>query len=439
MSIFKAYDIRGLYPSEVNEKIIYNISRAFVDFIHCKKIVVGRDMRLSSPSLYNAVVKAITDQGCDVINVGIVSTPMFYYAVNKIKAGAGVMITASHNPGEYNGLKLVRAEAVPLNYDTGIKLIEEKVKNKDFKDVDDKGLISQAELLQDYINYVKTYASNVKDLKVVIDSGNGMAGKTIKKLLQEFPIKLISMYDELDGSFPNHEANPFKPETMKDLQAKVIEEKADVGFAFDGDADRMIMVDEKGNRVPGDITTALIAKKLLENNKGEKMMYDLRSTKSVPELIKKEGGVPLVSRIGHSFIKTRMKKEKVLFAGEMSGHYYFRDNFYTDSTAIPVVLILSLLAGENKKVSELTNNIMKYYHSGEINREVSDKKIVLKRVEEAYKDAKISRLDGITVEYDDWWFNLRESNTEPVIRLNLEADTKELMIKKRGEVLKLIH
>lgn len=439
MSIFQAYDIRGLYPSEINEKIIYRIGKAFMDFIRCRKVVVARDMRISSPSLFNALTEALLEQGAEIIDIGLSSTPMFYYAVNELEADAGLMITASHNPGKYNGLKMVKSKAVPLNADTGIKEIEKMVEARDFKDAEEKGSLKTENVLEKYVSYVKSFANNIKELKVVIDCGNGMAGKTIIPLLESFNIKLIPMYEELDGTFPNHDANPFDEENMKDLQKRVVKEKADIGFAFDGDVDRVVMVDEKGERIPGDITTALIAKKMLNKNKGAKIMYDLRSTKSVKKVIEDSGGKPLVSRVGHSFIKTRMKKEDVLFAGEMSGHYYFKDNFFTDSAAIPVVIILSLLSSEKKKLSELIKSFKKYYHTGEINREVKDKDAVIARIENAYKNGKTTHLDGITVEFKDWWFNLRKSNTEPLIRLNLEADSKELMEEKKKKILKLIY
>lgn len=438
MSIFKAYDVRGIYPLQINEKIVYNIGKAFVDVTKTKQVLIARDMRASGEKLYNALVKGVTEQGANVINIGLTSTPMFYYAVNKLNAETGIIITASHNPTEYNGLKLVRRGAEPISEKTGIEEIKKRVEDKDYKNVDREGKIRKADVVKDYIKYVKSYAEEIKDLKVVIDCGNGMAGKTITCLLKSYNIKLVSLYPELDGSFPNHEANPFKEENTKDLQKKVIEEKADIGFAFDGDADRVLIIDEKGRRVPGDITTALIAKQILSKSK-EKILYDLRSSKAVPKLIEDNGGTPVISRVGHSFIKETMRREDIAFAGELSGHYYFKNNFYTDSAAIPVVMILSLLTKEKKKVSELVKNIGKYYHSGEINYEVKDKKAVIKKVQEHYKDAKINHIDGVTIEYKNWWFNLRKSNTEPVIRLNLEADRKTLMKKKIKEVTKLIN
>lgn len=437
MTIFKPYDVRGVYPSEINEKIVYKIGRAFVTFLKCKKIVIARDMRLSSDSLHNALIKGFIDQGADVIDIGLASTPMFYYAVGKLEADGGIIITASHNPKQYNGLKFVKKGAAPINGGTGIQEIRHLVEGNDFLDVDKIGTITSKDLLNDYVNYVETYAKRIGGLKVVFDCANGMAGKTIIPLLNKFNIKSIGMYCELDGSFPNHEANPFKSDNTKLLQKRVIEEKADLGVAFDGDADRILLIDEKGNRVSGDILIALVAKDILCGRK-EKIMYDLRSSKAVAELIKEEGGIPLISRVGHSFIKAKMRKEDVFFAGELSGHYYFRDNYYTDSAAIALMFVLSLLTHEKKPLSELISDMQKYYHSGEISRNVKDKKEVIRILRDIYSKGKISNIDGLTVEFDKWWFNLRESNTEPLIRLNLEADNEELMNEKVEELLTFI-
>ena len=439
MTIFKAYDIRGKYPDEVDERIADKIGKAFAALFKPRVIVVGSDMRLSSDSLSESLINGLKNQGVKVVNVGLVSTPMFYYAVNKLSADAGVMVTASHNPKEYNGFKLVKKGAEPVNYDNGIMQVEKLVQENNFKGAKKAGTVTDADLLDDYVKYVESFADNVKGLKIVVDCGNGMAGKTIKKLLSNLGVDSVFLFDELDGSFPNHDANPFDERNTKFLQKKVLELKSDAGFAFDGDADRLLLVDEKGERVGGDTTTAVIARKILANHKGEKILFDLRSSKCVPEIIKNDNGVPVISRVGHSFIKQRMRDENIIFAGELSGHYYFRDNFYCDSAAIALMFILSLLAKIRKPVSEIIKGINKYYQSGEINKEVHDARAVLKRVEEHYSDAKIYRIDGVTVEYPEWWFNLRESNTEPVIRLNLEADTKGLMNKKLKEVLGLIY
>ncbi|PIU63729.1 phosphomannomutase/phosphoglucomutase, partial [archaeon CG07_land_8_20_14_0_80_38_8] len=330
MTIFKAYDIRGKYPDEVDERIADKIGKAFAALFKPRVIVVGSDMRLSSDSLSESLINGLKNQGVKVVNVGLVSTPMFYYAVNKLSADAGVMVTASHNPKEYNGFKLVKKGAEPVNYDNGIMQVEKLVQENNFKGAKKAGTVTDADLLDDYVKYVESFADNVKGLKIVVDCGNGMAGKTIKKLLSNLGVDSVFLFDELDGSFPNHDANPFDERNTKFLQKKVLELKSDAGFAFDGDADRLLLVDEKGERVGGDTTTAVIARKILANHKGEKILFDLRSSKCVPEIIKNDNGVPVISRVGHSFIKQRMRDENIIFAGELSGHYYFRDNFYCD-------------------------------------------------------------------------------------------------------------
>lgn len=438
MSIFKAYDIRGVYPEEINEKIIYKIGRAFVDFLNCKTVVLGRDIRLSSQKLFDALSKGITDQGADVINIGLSSTPMMYYAVHKLKAGGGLVITASHNPKEWNGLKLVREEAKALSGEEGIEDIERRVINNEFRDVDEHGKIIQKDIKNEYIEYVKSYAGNINDFKIVIDCGNGMAGNVIFELLKKLKIKHSALYSEMDGQFPNHTPDPLKEENMKELQKKVMELKSDVGFAFDGDVDRIMLVDEKGNRIPGDITTALIAKNILTKKKGIKIIYDIRASKSVRELIQKNGGTPIVWKAGHSIIKKKMRDEGIEFGGEKSGHYFYKENFYTDSALITMIYVLEMMQKERKKLSELVESINPYSASGEINFEIEDKQGTMKKVEQHYKDAQITHIDGVTIEYPDWWFNLRESNTEPLLRLNLEADSKELMKKKINEVKQLL-
>ncbi len=436
MTIFKAYDVRGRYPDEINEEIAYKIGRAYVELLKPKIVVVGRDMRLSSDKLFSALSKGIVDGGSTVLDVGLVSTPMFYYAVNLLKADGGVMITASHNPKEYNGFKFVKEKAIPISYDTGINEIERIVKDNRFGSVKEKGKVVQIDLLDSYVDYVLSFSNNIKRLKIVVDCSNGMAGLTVKKVLDRLDVDVIYLYDVLDGSFPNHEANPLKEENTVDLQQMVKLVGADAGFSFDGDADRILLVDEKGNRVRGDITTALIANELLKGRK-EKVLYDLRSTKALPELIKRLGGVPIVSRVGHSYIKAKMREESIAFGGELSGHYYFKDNFYTDSGVIALLYLLSYISNIDS-ISEEVKKLNKYFQSGEINIKVEDKDGALKKIEDSFRDGKISHIDGLTVEYSDWWFNLRKSNTEPYIRLNVEANSEELLNNKVNYLVKLL-
>lgn len=437
MAIFKAYDVRGVYPSELDENKAYKIGRAFVEFLKCKKVIIGRDMRVSSPSLHDSVIKGITESGADVIDIGLCSSPMMNFASATIEADGAMMITASHNPKEYNGFKFFRDHAIPISEVSGLKDIKSLADEAKFSDAEKKGTIEKIDIMEDYVKHVKNFADEIKGLKIVVDSGNGMSGLTAPKVLEGFDIEMVHMYPELDGSFPNHECNPMKEKNTADLQKKVIDENADLGIALDGDADRVVFIDENGERISSDLITALIAIQFLKKGK-QKILYDLRSSKSVKETIEENGGEAIMCRVGHSFIKAQLREEVAVFAGELSGHYYFKDNFFTDSGVIAMMMILNLLNSEKKKLSELVNPLRKYYSTGEINMEVNDKDKALEKAKEKYSDGKVFELDGVSVEYNNWWFNLRKSNTEPVIRLNLEADTKELMESKKKEVLDII-
>ncbi|MBW2977232.1 phosphomannomutase/phosphoglucomutase [Candidatus Woesearchaeota archaeon] len=435
--IFKAYDIRGIFPDQLNEDIAYNIGRAFVVFLDVKEVLVGRDGRLSSPQLFEALAKGITDQGANVVDIGLCSTPMFYFAAAKAKSS--IMVTASHNPKEYNGFKFCRENAIPISYDTGIKDVEEIVMKKEFPEAGEKGKITKKDVIGDFIKHNISFVKTDKKFKIVVDAGNGMGSFTFPKIFEKLSFEFIPMYCEMDFNFPNHEANPLKFETLKDLQKKVVEEKADLGLALDGDGDRCLLIDEKGNIISCDLTTALIGKQLLKTNPGARILYDLRSSKIVPEFVEANGGKATMCRVGHSFIKKQMRDEDALFAGELSGHFYYKDSFFTESSFATLAITLNMLAEENKQLSELIEPLKKYFQSGEINSEVDDKETKMKKLEEKYSDAeKILHLDGVSVYYKDWWFNVRASNTEPLLRLNLEADTKELMEEKRDEILKLI-
>ena len=435
--IFKAYDIRGIYPSELNEDIAYKIGRAFVQFLKTKQVIVGRDARISSPKLFKKLVKGITDQGADVLDIGLASTPMFYFAA--AKAQSGIMITASHNPKQYNGFKFCKNNAVPMSRDTGIKDIEELTQKNEFKEPIKKGIIIKKNIMQEFIHHNLCFIKTNKKFKIVVDAGNGMGSLTFPKIFEKLPFQFIPLYCDIDFNFPNHEPNPLKYETLKNLQKKVINEKADLGIALDGDSDRCILIDEKGNIINCDVLTALIGKELIKTNPEKKILYDLRSSKIVPKLIEQNKGYAVMCRVGHSFIKKQMREEEAVFAGELSGHFYYKDNFFTESSFITLAVILNLLTQENTQLSKLIQPLKKYFQSGEINSEVKDKKTKLKELENNYKDAeKTLHLDGLTIEYKNWWFNVRESNTEPLLRLNLEADSKELMEQKRDEILKII-
>ncbi|MBI1971040.1 phosphomannomutase/phosphoglucomutase [Candidatus Woesearchaeota archaeon] len=445
--IFKAYDIRGLYPEELNQDSAYRIGRALVCFLQCPHVVVGHDMRASSKPLSEALIKGITDQGADVTFIGLCSTPMLYFTAKT--AEAAIMITASHNPAQYNGFKFCRNNCIPISGDDGIKDLQALATNNTFPSSASKGRVTKKEVLQDYIQYNLSFLSplslRTKPLTIVVDTGNGMGGLTFPAVFKNIPsCKYIPLYHELDGNFPNHEANPIKEENLHDLQQAVLASHADLGIATDGDGDRCILVDENGKTVTADLMTALIAQYLLEKKKGQKnaaILYDLRASNIVPETILACGGTPVMSRVGHSFVKKLMREKKILFGGELAGHFYYQENEYTESTIITTMLLLNILRDRNseqKPLSELVKPLRKYYHSGEINFEVSDKEGTMKRIATALPDGKLITLDGIKIEYPTWWCSVRASNTEPVLRLIVEAETKEEMETIKARITKMI-
>lgn len=435
MGIFKAYDIRGKYPAEMDDEIAYRIGRAFVGLLKAKTIVVGRDCRLSSPALFEALCRGITSQGAGVIDIGLATTPILYFSTIKLKADGGVMITASHNPKEYNGFKLVRAKAVPVSGDTGIYAIEEMVKSGKFIAAGKKGKLTRKEMAAEYlkneIRFVET--AGIKPLKVVLDTANGMAGIVLPQLLKSIGCEVVDMFPELDGNFPNHQPDPMQEQLLEPLQKKVIKEKADLGIAGDGDFDRIKFIDDKGQVVQADTLTALLSKIMLSKHKGLTLMYDLRSSRIVKETIEANGGKALMYKVGHSFIKEKMAKEGIFFAGELSGHYYFKENGNIESPLIVTLYLLKYLSDSGKKLSEIVKPYRKYFKSEEINFEVEDKEKAMKQVENAFPGGKILRIDGVSIEFPDFWLNLRPSNTEPLLRLNAEANTKEKLeeIKKK--------
>ena len=441
LKIFKAYDIRGIYPADINEDVVYKIGRAIVQYLGAKKIVVGRDIRESSLALFGALAKGITEQGADVYDIGLASTPMVYFASGKLDIDGAISLTASHNPAEWNGMKICRAEAVPIGENSGLFEIRDLVMAGNFPEAGKKGkIIPKEEIKNDYIDYFSSFANlGDKKFKVVIDFANAM-GILDLDIYKKFPdnIELVTLYDNFDGKVPNHEANPLKTETLKDLQEKVRENNADLGIAYDGDADRVGFIDENGEIIPMDLITALIAKMILEKNPGAKIFYDLRSSKSVREFIEENGGVALECPVGHANIKKIMRDEGGAFAGELSGHYYFKENYMAEASTLAAIMLLNLMAETGEKISELVKDVKRYFHSGEINSEVADKDEVINKLKEKYSDGKISELDGVKIEFPDWWLNVRPSNTEPVLRLNLEANTEELMKEKVNEALKII-
>lgn len=439
MKIFRAYDIRGKYPKEINEKIAFKIGSAFGKFIKGDKIVIGRDARESSPSLRDSLVSGLCSSGKKVLDIGLSTTPMCYFAINELGENGGIMITASHNPAEYNGFKLEREKATSLSYETGIKEIEEMVKKEKYEKTKPK-----AEKIDIKKKYIDLLLKNIEknkiniDGKVVVDTGNGMSGLILDNVLKKLDVDYIPLYFDVDCSFPNHQADPLVEKNLKDLKKTMKEKNAILGIAFDGDGDRVIFVDENKKTIAGDFITALISKDILKKNK-EKIVYDLRSSKVVPEKIKEWGGIPIKSRIGHSYIKQKMREEDIVFGGEVSGHYYFRKFFYSESSIFAVGKILKLISND-KKISKLTKPFKKYYRSGEINFKVKNKKEKIKEAEDFFsrKGGKISKLDGITLEFGNWWFNLRPSNTEDLLRLNLEAKSKKLLEEKLKEMKEVI-
>ena len=443
--IFKAYDVRGTYPDQVNEEAARAIGAAFVAYLKAKRIAVGRDMRLSSPSVAQAFIDGATSQGCDVVDYGMISTDMLYFAVAKDSHDGGVMVTASHNPKQYNGMKMVRREAFPLSGEEGISDIREMIKAGTIPaPAAVRGTVSHADTLDAYIDHVMGFIdpSIIKPFNVVLDAGSGMGGLVAPRLFEKLACKTTRLCFEIDGRFPNHEANPLIEENRIDITERVIAEKADIGIAWDGDADRCFFIDGSGEFISGDFITALLAEAFLLKAPGSTIIYDLRASYAVRDIVAAHGGTSLMNRVGHAFFKRRMRETNGIFGGEVTGHYYFRDNFFADNGFIPALLILELMSKKGKSLRELLEPLRdKYFISGEINTKLASMDHVQPKFDQIaskYADAHQYTLDGISIEYPDWHFNVRASNTEPLLRLNLEATTPELMAQKRDEVLGLI-
>lgn len=436
--IFKAYDIRGIFPEQLNETIAEKIGRAIVVFLNAKKVVIGRDMRPHSTPLFHALVRGITEQGADVIDLGLCSTPMCYHANGKLGADASVMITASHNPAEWNGFKICREQAIPLSGQTGIGDIEELVNRNEWVKPERTGTVSTFDISAEYAQFLRSHAHVTRKLKVVVDYANAMGSYEIAGIEDFFDI--VPLYKKLDGTFPNHEANPLKQDTLQAIRAKVVEVGADFGAAFDGDADRCGFIDDKGQIIQMDLFTALIAQDILSEKAAGTVpiLYDLRSSWAVKECIEANGGKPIMSRVGHAFIKAQMRQYGAVFAGELSGHYYFKENYMAESQGLAMIKLANLICRKNKPVSELVAPLRKYFSSGEINSKVADVKVIMDKIRTKYSDGHMFELDGISSEYSNWWFNVRASNTEPLLRLIVEAADEKTMETKRDELLKLI-
>jgi phosphomannomutase len=438
--VFKAYDVRGIYPDELDEAGAEAIGRAYVEQFEPRRMAVGRDMRLSSPAMQEALMRGAAAAGAEVLDLGLVGTEMVYFAVGSLGLEGGAMVTASHNPKEYTGMKLVRRGALPVGGESGLFDLRERAL-EDSEPRGAEGTIEQYDIWSAYVDRVLSFVdvSTIKPLKVVIDAANGMAGAMLPPVLERLPIETVRCYFEPDGSFPNHEPNPLLPENREFIVRKTLEEGADLGVAFDGDADRCFFVDDTGEFVPGDFVTALFAEGVLEKEPGAKVIYDVRASRAVPDAIEGGGGVALMNRVGHAFIKARMRKEDAAFAGEVSGHYYFRDFSQADSGVVPFLLMLELISKRGRRLSEILAPLRsRYFLTGELNTPVPDVALKLQELKERYADGRVSHLDGISVDFDDWHFNVRPSNTEPLLRLNLEATSEELMEQKRDEVLEAI-
>jgi phosphomannomutase len=441
--VFKAYDVRGIYPTELDEDGAYAIGRAYVEQFEPKRIAVGRDMRVSSPTMSKSLIRGATDAGADVLDLGLVGTEMVYFAVGDLELDGGVAVTASHNPKEYTGMKIVRRGALPVGGESGLLEIRDRALSlQDPAEGKSPGQVQEYDVWPAYVERVLSFVdpAAIKPLRVVIDAANGMAGVMLPPVLERLPIETVRYYFEPDGTFPNHEPNPLLPENREFIIERTKAEGADFGVAFDGDADRCFFVDDTGEFVPGDFVTALLAQAVLEKQPASKIIYDLRASWAVPETVENAGGMPLINRVGHAFIKHRMRDEGAAFGGEVSGHYYFREFSQADSGVVPFLLMLELVSRRGQKLSEILQPLReRYFLTGELNTPVSDVALKLEELKERFgAEGEVSHLDGISVDADDWHFNVRPSNTEPLLRLNLEARSEELMERKRDEVLDVI-
>ena len=436
-SIFRDYDIRGIYPTEVNERSYYIIARALTQYLKVSEIAVGRDCRTSSNKLHESFVDGLVDSGVNVVDLGLISTEIHNFASGKYKFPANVIVSASHNPPEYNGLKILTAGVAAIHGGRGLPQIKELVLRQKFPAAKIKGTVRPLSIIKEWVDHALTFIDNenLRKLKIVVDAGNGMGGISWREIAKKLPVEIIPLYFEPDGRFPNHLPDPLNHNNLRDLISKIKEEKADLGFAIDGDADRLFVLDEGGRAISGTITSAIISDYLLQKFGPSTILYNAVCGKIVGETINKQRGKPIRVRVGHSYIKEAMKKNDALFAGEHSGHFYFKENYYSDSSLIAGLILIQLLSENNKPFSQIVAEFDKYFSSGEINFKTKDVSKVLKESEEHFSDAvSIDHLDGLSVWYNDWWFNMRASKTEPLLRLNLEANTKVLLHDKIREV-----
>jgi len=439
MTIFKPCDIRGIAGGELTPKIARKIGNASVQVLKAKQIVLGYDMRLSSKELCNAFTEGVTDAGCDVIDIGLIPTEVCYFAVSHLSTDGGVMITASHNPAKYNGFKICSRNSTPIDYTNGIGEIETVVQNNCYIIAKAKGKVTSCCMLNQYIEHISPHILKTKKMRIIADTGNGMGGVLMRRLADKLPaIDMIPLFWELDGNFPNRGPNPMTPASTEELRKRVVKENADFGIAFDGDADRLMFVDEKGKLINADVILMLIAERYLRSNPGSTVVYDLRCSMAVSELISRLGGVPILSKVGHTNIKKMMREHNAIFAGELSGHYYFKENSFSDSSSVTMLNMLEILSNTNKPLSEMVMEHSPYCASGEISFQIDNKSHVINKLKQIHDDAEISLLDGLTIRYTDWWFNIRQSITEPYIRLNIEAKTTDQLELKKKELIEFL-
>jgi phosphomannomutase len=438
-AIFKAYDVRGIYPDQLDEEVAHRVGRALVELTSAPRVAVARDMRSSSDPLSTAFISGAMTQGADVVDLGLASTDMLYFASGRMEL-PGAMFTASHNPAVYNGIKLCRPAAVPIGEDTGLLDIKGMVAANVFPRGKRAGSVERTDVMRDYVDHLLTLvdASTFRGLTVAVDAANGMGGLTVPAVFDRLPVELVPLFFELDGTFPNHPADPIQPENLKDLIRAVLDTGADLGLAFDGDADRVFVVDEKGEPVSGSLTAAVVARSILAKHPGEKVIYSLTTSRVFPETIREMGGEPIRSRVGHSFIKALMAETGAIFGGEHSGHYYFRDHYRADCGLLAALHLLEVLSDDGRPLSDVLAPLRRYWASGEINSEVHDKEAAMRAVAERFPRERQDWTDGLTVEFEDWWFNIRPSNTEPLLRLNVEARDPAAGEARRDEILAII-
>jgi phosphomannomutase len=437
--IFKAYDVRGVVPDDLDDDVARRIGAAFAEWTGAPRVAIGRDARVSSESLASALAEGATSRGADVVDLGLASTDLLYFASGSLDV-PGLMLTASHNPPQWNGIKFCLAGAAPVSEDSGLADIRALAERADGSASTSRGRLERADLLDAYAEHVLSFvdAGAIAPLTIVADTANGMGGLVVPAVFERLPVTLVHLFPELDGTFPNHPADPINPDNQRDLKAAVLRERADAGLAFDGDADRVFLVDEDARDVSGSLVTAMVAEAMLAREPGASIVYNVICSWTVPQVIEENRGKPIRTRVGHSFIKEVMAETGAIFGGEHSGHYYFRDNYRADSGLIAAAVVLGRLSEAGVPLSELLSPLRRYADSGEINSEVANQRAKIEELAAAFPDGRQDRLDGLTVEFDDWWFNARPSNTEPLLRLNVEATSEDVLRTKTDEVLAII-